>query len=316
MSSFNSNGKVTLTGVAGATCIKLQTNGKIVVSCGSVVVRLMPDGSMDYSFGTGGFATLTHYFNGMAIQNDGKILLAGGNNEFVVQRLDTLGSVDNSFGNGGVVITLRCFNNSYYSPVARWVLQQADGRILAGGSARYGTNADYGDFAIARYNSNGTPDTSFGQNMPGLYGTTAPQVLPPYYSTKSFSAAIINNISLVVAGFAYEGGIPASSGWALASYNLGPLLGVPTVPGVNTQITVAPNPAEDFARVQCAHIENGAWHLSLYDLTGKLLNSEMVVITNNSLDKRISLLTLPPAIYLVKLDNGISTTTAKLTKNR
>ena len=320
-STFNLNGKVTAAGSGNTTSMKLQTDGKIVVCCGSIVSRRMSDGSPDYSFGSGGLVLLTNNFNGMDLQKDGKIVLAGygSGHDFLVQRLDTLGFTDNSFGNGGLVIT----NGFYYSGTnlnhtAQWVVVQADGRILAGGWQKYGLSFLNADFIIARYNTNGKPDSSFrgiGQYGEPLYGQAVTHDLSPK-AIFSYSGAIGINNDLFVGGTATYC-IPCSNiGSALAKYNLGPLLGINPVSSPDRQIVVVPNPAGDFARVQSTHMENGTWHLSLCDLTGKTLHSEMVVVTNNALDKNISLQALPAAMYFIRLDNGISRINVKLTKNR
>ncbi|XZF12759.1 T9SS type A sorting domain-containing protein [Chitinophagaceae bacterium MMS25-I14] len=307
-SSFDSDGKVTVAAVPGSTCMKLQPDGKIVVSCDSVVTRLLTDGSLDSSFGTSGVVMLAHYFYGVAIQNDGKIIVAGGEAGFVLQRLSATGAIDSSFGTGGVVKTY-FIPGSYTSGVAKWVCLQADGRILAGGFDWYCAAASCRDFAIARYESNGALDTSFGN-----HGQVYPNM--GYYAAMSYSAAINNNNELVVAGISAGFGFPDPFEWLLASYYLGPSLDVATTLGANRQIMVSPNPVGDFARLQSAHVENGKWHFSLYDLTGRTLYSETILVKNNTFDKNISLIGLPAAMYLVKLDNGISRMTVRLAKSR
>ncbi len=305
-SSFDSDGKLTVAS-AGATCMMLQANGKIVVGCGNSATRLNPDGGLDFGFGTNAIAALTSYSYGIAIQNDGKILFSGGNIQFVLERLDTAGVHDNSFGNGGVVTANGFIQGSSSSAAgATSVCLQADGRMLAAGWARYGNGGLNRCFAVARFQTNGASDSSFGN-----FGKVADPVVPAYGWAASLSAAINNNNELVAAGMSDFG-----SKWALVGYYLGPLLSIPTAPSVDGQITVAPNPAEDFARIQSTHIGNGTWHLSLCDFTGKTLYSEKVVVTNNALDKSISLIGLPAAMYLVKLDNGFSRMTVKLMRNK
>ena len=97
---------------------------------------------------------------------------------------------------------------------------------------------------------------------------------------------------------------------------MGPTLYVHSVPSINGEIIVAPNPAEDFARIQSTHIGNGTWNLSLSDVSGRTVYTETLVVTNNAIDKNISLTNLPAAMYLVKLDNGISRILVKLTKSK
>ena len=308
--SFDSDGKLTVAAAAGATCMKLQTDGKMVVCGGSVVVRLMPDGSLDNSFGTSGVTTLTHNFHGMAIQNDGKIVLAGDGDGFVLQRLSTAGVIDGSFGTGGLVTTHFAPGSYPESGSARWICLQADGRIVAGGYDWYCLLTNCRDFAIARYESNGALDFSFGN-----HGQAYPKIPGGGSAAMSYSATINSNNELVVAGIDAND-LGQQNQWALAGYYLGPSLDVPAIWGEDGEITVAPNPAGDFARLQSTHVENGNWHLSICDLAGRTLYSETIAVTNNAFDKNISLVGLPAAMYLVKLDNGVTKMTVRLTKSR
>jgi uncharacterized delta-60 repeat protein len=311
-SSFDSDGKLKVVAlgfnsIVGATCVKLQMDSKIVICCGYLAIRLQPDGSLDSGFGTNALATLYHTGYDMAIQKDGKILFTGSG--FTLERLDTAGVHDNSFGNGGVVTTPKIYTGSNAGQFATSVCLQADGRIIASGWTQGGGSpSTYHWFAVARYETDGAPDTSFG-----TLGRLESASLPNFFGATSYSAAITNNNELVLAGM---NNYTSSAGWAMVCYYLGPPLHVHTAPRVNGVITVSPNPAENFARLQSTQIANGTWHLSLCDLTGKTLYSETVIVTNSAIDKSISLIDLPAATYLVKLDNGISRMTVKLTKNR
>jgi len=89
----------------------------------------------------------------VAIQADGKIVAAGGNNyesvppsanDFVIFRCDPDGSPDNSFGTEGKVVT----DFAGFDDSADAVALQSDGKIVAAGFARNGENYD---FAVARY---------------------------------------------------------------------------------------------------------------------------------------------------------------------
>ena len=92
----------------------------------------------------------------VAIAPDGKIVLAGiTNGNWAITRLAANGALDTSFGTFGIV------NQDFFglSDDARTVGVQADGRIVVGGGAfisGQGTN-----LALARYNVNGTLDTTF-----------------------------------------------------------------------------------------------------------------------------------------------------------
>jgi uncharacterized delta-60 repeat protein len=83
----------------------------------------------------------------VAIQSDGKILLAGQNPvDFALVRYGNSGTLDNSFGSGGIVIT----DLGTSEDVAYSVALQSDDKVVIGGSVA--STSSY-DFALARYNS-------------------------------------------------------------------------------------------------------------------------------------------------------------------
>jgi len=86
-----------------------------------------------------------------ALQSDGKVLVAGvSNSQFVLARYNADGSLDTSFGTNGWTSTTIGANSQ-----AAAVAVQSDGKIVVGGSAN-------GDFAVVRYNADGSLDTGFG----------------------------------------------------------------------------------------------------------------------------------------------------------
>lgn len=314
-SSFGTFGKMTAA-LPGATCMKLQANGKIVVGCDTVVTRLLPDGSPDLAFGTDGITDLTSHSSDIAIQNDGKMLLTGKGHppgehyQFTLERLDTAGIHDPGFGVAGLVTTdgfIPMGTASNPAEISTSVCLQPDGRILASGYTRHGLLADHGEIAVARYFANGIVDSSFATNGRITFD------VPGFFDNISYAAVINHNNQLVVTGTSdNEFG---SRNWLLVAFDLGPSLGISN-PEPKSQISISPNPAENMARLQATHLENGTWHLSLSDFTGRVRFSETVVVTDNALDKSISLAGLPAGTYLVKLDNGVRRMAVKLAKCR
>ncbi|MDZ7953955.1 putative Ig domain-containing protein [Nostoc sp. DedQUE09] len=168
---YNSNGSLdTSFGTAGkvitnlgstdiAYSVSVQDDGKILLVGVSnnnfAVVRYDSNGSLDTSFGTAGKVITnlgsTDIAYSVSVQDDGKILLVGvSNNNFAVVRYDSNGSLDTSFGTAGKVIT-----NLGGTDIAYSVSVQANGKIIVAGSSK-------NNFALVRYNSNGSLDTSFG----------------------------------------------------------------------------------------------------------------------------------------------------------
>ena len=119
------------------------------------------------------FRVLQRSPSSLVIQPDGKIVVAGGAfplftfaGNFVIVRYNANGSLDRSFGENGIVTTF--FDaGSYASAVAL----QPDGKIIAAGTDFVdfviGDQSDT-DFALARYNRNGSLDTTFGNRRPRL----------------------------------------------------------------------------------------------------------------------------------------------------
>ena len=120
---------------------------------------LLTAGTLDTSFGIGGMSItpqIGEAFDG-TLQADGKIVAVGGlNGDFVVARFNSNGGFDTTFGNGGVVTT----DLGSTQDQAEGVAVQADGKIVVAGFTESASNGL--DFAIVRYNTNGSLDTTFG----------------------------------------------------------------------------------------------------------------------------------------------------------
>jgi uncharacterized delta-60 repeat protein len=168
------------------TDVIVQPDGKILVAGYAyfgvnptsgddfVVMRFNPNGSLDSGFANGGiflydFQSGSDHLNGIALQPDGKIVAAGQvqinpfnqnpNTAFAVIRLNPNGAFDASFGTNGLVVTDFLASLDQATEVAI----QPDGKILASGwSTRSDTNNGAYDFALVRYNPNGTLDPGFG----------------------------------------------------------------------------------------------------------------------------------------------------------
>ncbi len=173
--SFNGSGKVT-TAVGGnsdhALAVALQSDGKIVVVGDSTIggqldfaiVRYNVNGSLDTSFnGTGKATTDFDIGNDLgksvAVQADGKIVVAGwahagGTHVFGLVRYTASGFLDSSFNSTGKVTT--SFRGE--EDEANGIALQTDGKIVVVGSSSGGGTRD---FAIARYNANGSLDSTF-----------------------------------------------------------------------------------------------------------------------------------------------------------
>ncbi len=183
--SFGSGGKTTTDfgpGSDAALGVAIQKDGKIVTAGFEgrgrfAIVRYNPDGTVDATFSGDGRAT-TDFLKvtkrhsgydvafGVAIQADGRLVAAGSAGGFVkvaVVRYNPDGTLDSTFGGDGKTTTNFSDGDDWASAVAI----QADGRIVVAGSSHAS------GFALARYNPDGTLDSSFGGD-----GVTTTEVTP------------------------------------------------------------------------------------------------------------------------------------------
>lgn len=158
-SSFGMNGRKDIDYIPSALAI--QSDGKILAAGGPLgIERFNTDGSIDPTFVMQGAPPLNT--TAIAVQNDGRVVVMGfvGTNpnvDFAVARFNSNGTADTTFGNHGSQTT--DFSNADDFPFALAI--QNDGKILLGG---YSTTAGAIVFGLARYNTNGTLDSSFSDD--------------------------------------------------------------------------------------------------------------------------------------------------------
>jgi uncharacterized delta-60 repeat protein len=221
--SFDTDGIVTTTiqsRASEANSIAVQSDGKIVAAGFSydgvknnfAVVRYNTDGSLDTSFDTDGqvitaFGSRDSFANSIAVQSDGKIVAAGSSYDgvkynFAVVRYNTDGSLDTSFDTDGIVTTTTGSRNNYANSIA----VQSDGKIVAAGYAYDGVK---NNFAVVRYNTDGSLDTSFDTD--GIVTTTIQS-----RASEANSIAVQSDGKIVAAGYAYDG---VKNNFAVVRYN-------------------------------------------------------------------------------------------------
>jgi uncharacterized delta-60 repeat protein len=219
--SFGGNGKVTasLTGTYDtASDLAIQADGKVVaVGSGDgqfEAARFTADGALDPSFDVDGIVLTDITIgddsaSGVAVQDDGKIVVAGDagfcceyTSSFALVRYETDGTLDTTFDGDGEAITDFTPDDDSAADVAI----QGDGRIVAGGSA--GFNGSRSWFALARYEPDGTLDTSF--NNDGMAMTSFDRAFD-----FARGMGIQTNGKIVLAGGAFDG---TTDKMALARY--------------------------------------------------------------------------------------------------
>ncbi len=232
----NGNGTVTqnISGVGSAdaaNAITIQSDGKIIIAGATningtvadagmfTLIRYDTNGIRDTSFGTDGVVTtslsgnIAFYLDcifGIALQSDGKIVVVGGKNvnagngtagvgPVALVRYTSTGSLDATFGQNGIV-TLTISDlaaGADHSDRGNGIVLQPNGKIVITGGTNWSGNGDgNGSIFVARYNQNGTLDTTFGSNFSGIVTT---KISPNGQRDVGFALSLASDGKIVVA---------------------------------------------------------------------------------------------------------------------
>jgi uncharacterized delta-60 repeat protein len=229
--SFSADGKTQSDFDGGndeAYAVAVQSDGKVVVAGEAymaknlqfdnydfALARFTADGALDTSFGGNGKVTVglsggsDDGAHALAIQPDGKLLIAGATNangsyDFLLARYNANGSLDSGFGASGHTIT-----NFGSFDVANALALRADGAIAAAGCQ---VNNTVSSFALFQYSPRGLPDPSFHAGGPVFTSFGG--------SSCANGVAFSGTDRLVAVGRASAGG---TQNFALAQYRTTPM---------------------------------------------------------------------------------------------
>lgn len=272
------------------------------------ISRYNSNGSLDNSFGIGGklepfVGTIGQdgVINSVIIQPDNKILVSGYywispdlDSYALIFRLNPDGSFDNTFGTNGMVLEdFDQINSS--GNVFNDIILQPDNKIIAVGYSHYNSNDEY-DFAMARYNSNGTIDTTFAVN--GKYVDSLYYVYPSAVAFQSDYKILTANGSV----FRF-----------LNDTDLGTL----DLSGADNPILIYPNPIHSQAILQYTLTIDEQISIVLYDLQGKLVQ-QFITNETRTTGKHEEVLNLneflPAGSYIINIGNGKNSQGVKVVK--
>lgn len=244
--SFGNDGIVT-TVITGSYNLAhtsvVQADGKILVAGEAgepspmkvAIARYNTDGTLDTSFGSSGTLLIQvgparSYARNIALQADGKIVIGAYTYDdvaadFAVIRLLADGTLDNSFGNNGITIA----DAGSHDIVDAMTLLN-DGKILLAGN-------NYTDFLAARFNTDGSLDTTFGTN-----GWTATGF--DLSDSQVKDVALQNDGKILLSGFAYNN---STGKYSMATARLNADGTLDTTFGASGKVTVNSGNNDDFA---------------------------------------------------------------------
>lgn len=211
-STFGLNGVATISPAMPVMKLVLQPDGKILAAeyldgtDTMIVDRFVATGQPDSSFGVAGKAFVLFTYgrlNSMSLQPDGKMIvvgrasdLANNNTQVALARINANGSVDTTFGINGYVYSLGGIDQGYR------VMVRPDGKFLVAASKDKGFSylpPVYGNFALLKYNNDGSIDSTFGRH--GVVFTDFTGT-----NDEAYCALVQPDGKVVMGGFTVQGG--------------------------------------------------------------------------------------------------------------
>jgi uncharacterized delta-60 repeat protein len=302
--------------------IAIQPDNKIVVGGSTsqpakfLLVRYMPDGSLDNSFGNNG-KTFTDFgpgddvLNAAALQPDGKIVVSGVSNydgldNMALARYLANGQLDNSFNDSGKVT---CKFKGLYSQ-ATAILIQPDNKLIISGITFNDANDNY--FGSARYLTDGTPDSSYGLNSQVLTSIDSIQLC--------YASGLQNDGKIILAGTTINSDY--SDNYALIRYNndlsqkqiiitkIRHYLQTHNAQATTlSAVSVYPNPAQNVLHV--TGLSSNA-KLTVVDFIGNIVVSSELRAVSGVYDLNIA--SLHAGKYLLKIETNSAIVTKRFVK--
>ncbi|MGE0635057.1 MAG: T9SS type A sorting domain-containing protein [Bacteroidia bacterium] len=296
-----------------ANALVIQEDGKILISGYSynntnpsnqfAMVRINQDGSIDNSFGINGvmtthFGSVEDYSYSIALQDDNKIILAGysfngSHSDFALARYNENGSLDNTFSGDGLLTTN--FNGTSFESISS-VIIQPDGKILAGGASTDESLVGF-DFALARYNSDGSLDNTFSSD-----GKLITQI-STNINDQINSLALQQNGNIIAAGYSY--GPSGMENFTITRYLSQLSVGTINFSNENLRANIYPNPIIEESILEYSLTTNEKLSLFLVDVGGNIVKtffSEQ--LRNKGLNKEyFNVSNIQPGEYFLQLSN-------------
>lgn len=310
--------------------IKLQDDGKILAIgvCNKIdtgngdygdvmLARYNSDGTPDLNFGSNGviitsFGESTDIMYSILLQQDNKIIICGlvasntDAGDLAMMRFHANGSLDTSFGDEGMVITDLDNSLDYCEPS----LIQPNGKIILGGFIYTYSDESY-DLLISRFNSDGSPDSTFGTNG---WTRTGIAINTREYG---FAMAFQSNYDILLAGSSKElsaGNYDFITARYIGDHSLG--TGKDNIVQ-NKLIHIYPNPSSNKITIEYHLDFPDHITVNLFNILGEniklLINEEKSESGHHK--RTIDVGALKSGVYLLKLEGEKTFGTRMLIKN-
>lgn len=283
-----------------------------------VLVRYLPDGSLDDTFGEGGIAV--HSFSSvqddaldLLVLPDDKILLTGyfqddnGNYDFTLIRCLSNGALDTSLGNGGIL----SFDLGSKYDLPRYCIRQPDGKLLLAGT----TEVAAWEFrpAIVRLNADFTMDSTFGSY--GVLKAGVDDLINDVHSLAHVAMQPDGNLVLCSDSYTDTDG---NSFFCALRVLTGLNLSVLHFPkNSSNDYLLYPNPVQSESVLRYTLERDEKLTIGLYDLNGRLLQTFLNNTARTVGEHQETLHfapDLPAGHYLLRIDNGEGQTCIRLIK--
>lgn len=297
---YQSDGKIVVTGSYGE-------NGNINV----FVARFNADGSLDNTFSVDGIVD-TDFFNNsperayaINLYSDGKILVAGyTGTDILLIRYNSDGTLDLTFnGSGKKSIDFGLAESAYAITV------QPDGKLLLGGISYDAVN-DFSKYMLARVNSDGTVDNTFGTNG---QVTTA---FDAFDYADLTSVTLQPDLRILVTGGV--GDFAAQLDIATARYLSGLNLGVADFNANGIIPLIYPNPVKQIETLEYTLLQNEVISIELLNLNGSIVKTFVANAQRTSGAQRETLefpADLAAGNYIIRLSSATGQHQIQLVKN-
>ncbi len=298
--SFGDTG-IAIKAVGGATtelrALKLSPDGKLIAGGSTyfqgnrsfMLIKYEVDGKIDQSFAGGNGLSIgfndNAELNDFCFQRDGKIIAAGlveRNNDdlFAMARVSPTGILDPGFGvNGKVETAIGKDSRAEFAGVL------GDNRILLGG---VGDGIWSEDYALARYNPDGTLDKSFSYD-----GISTKNIGPA--DDIVLAGTIQSDGKLILVGTSEKPSSSFSRYYLSVARFIGGVGSIGEVELEEPSLQIFPNPAHDIVQIESS--EN-IQEIRIFDLSGKLIRR----IQPNDFEVRLTVGDLPEGMLLLEID--------------